>query len=64
VTEPYETALDRLLAEQYSHRGETREELVARLRRDEGSGSLPDLALRRSTYQAEVARTATRGTAR
>lgn len=56
--------LDRLEAERVSHTGESRAQLVARLRRTEAPGSLPDLTNRRAIDNAERARTAsTRGTA-
>ena len=61
----YEAALDRLMTEQFSHRGETRAQLLDRLRREEAPGSLPDLAQRRASYDAERARhTTPRGTTR
>lgn len=44
--------LDRLEAERVSHQGESRAELVARLRRTEAGGSLPDLANRRAIDDA------------
>ena len=44
--------LDRLEAERVSHQGESRAELVARLRRTEYGGSLPDLANRRAIDDA------------
>jgi len=50
--------LDRLEAERVSHTGESRAELVARLRRTEAPGSLPDLNNRRAIDDAERARTA------
>ena len=52
--------LDRLEAERVSHTGESRAELVARLRRTEAPGSLPALTNRRTIDDAERART--RGT--
>ena len=56
--------LDRLEAERVSHNGETHAQLVARLRRTEAPGSLPDLANRRSIENAERKRLiAKRGTA-
>ena len=55
--------LDRLQAERVSHAGESQAELVARLRRTEAPGSLPDLTNRRAIDDAERARTAsTKGT--
>jgi hypothetical protein len=52
--------LDRLEAERVSHTGESQAELVARLRRTEAPGSLPDLTNRRTIDDAARART--RGT--
>jgi len=53
------------MTEQFSHRGETRAQLLDRLRREEAPGSLPDLAQRRASYDAERARhTTPRGTTR